>query len=126
MIRLLLAYGPAAFWATALLILGGQDSLPVGSLPFSADKVGHFVLYAVLGGLAAWGWQRAGRRPAGIWLALAVLFVAGCDEVHQGSVAGRSAEIADWVADALGSMIAFGWASRAIERRRELGERRGP
>lgn len=126
MIRLLLAYAPAAFWAAVLLILGGQSDLPVSRLPFSADKVGHFLLYAVLGGLAGWGWRRAGRRPAGLWLVLAVLSVAACDEAHQASVVGRSAEVADWIADALGSILAFVLAGHLIQRRRELGVPREP
>ncbi|MSQ83718.1 MAG: hypothetical protein EXR77_12675 [Myxococcales bacterium] len=73
------------------------------------DKVIHLLVYAVLAGL--WWWALLpGRadlprgRAMAAW-AIAVVF-GGIDELHQGFVAGRSRDAADWGADAMGALLA--------------------
>lgn len=116
MIRVLVAYLPAALWAAVLFLLGGQQELRGLALPAGVDKLVHLGLYAVLGGLAGWGWFRARRWPAAWWPIAAVMLVGACDEMHQRTVPGRSAEIMDFLADAAGAVVAFGlvgwWAAR--------------
>lgn len=75
------------------------------------DKVEHFVFY---GGLALVALRAtAGGRVSGVtrrallaaW-AIATIYGA-TDEFHQWFVPGRSAEVADWIADTLGAATAM-------------------
>jgi VanZ family protein len=127
-----------AVWALVILaatsIPGSHDST---ALPHWADKVVHFVLYCVLGILAARalltpppGRVEAiggapGRKliPAG-WLALSLLAIfAGADELHQHWIRGRNPSSGDWIADVLGagSGIAIGTYVRRSTRKSEPG-----
>ncbi|MQA90778.1 MAG: hypothetical protein GEU90_11155 [Gemmatimonas sp.] len=95
------AWGPAAGWAAFLFFLSSRPSVGV-ALPFGADKVAHFGAYLVLGFLLAHGVTRFGLSAR---FALVVGMLYGLsDEVHQRFVPGRSAELADWIADALGAV----------------------
>lgn len=60
----------------------------------------HFLVYAVLGALLAWAARRTGT-PLGIALAAGIAYAAS-DEWHQSWVPGRSSDVGDWIADALG------------------------
>jgi VanZ family protein len=66
------------------------------------DKLAHFVMYGILGALATAGWRRAGQRPRLVLVLVLAALVGVADELHQRSVARRSPEVADWIADALG------------------------
>ena len=78
------------------------------------DKGLHFVEYAVLGWLCAGAssrtWPSATSwRTASFAVFVAVLWGLS-DEIHQALVPGRSAELADLVADALGALVgALAW-----------------
>jgi VanZ family protein len=97
-----LAYLPAGVWAAMLLFLGGRRNVPTVESPLPLDKAAHFLLYGLLGALATWGWQRAGRRPRLIAILAVASLVGIADELNQGRVDGRTPEIADWLADTLG------------------------
>ena len=93
------AWIPAATWAAAIFFVSSRHSVGIPSF-WSADKVLHFAAYALLGflvarGAAASGMSRRGAVAAGWAYALS-------DELHQALVPGRSADPADWAADALG------------------------
>lgn len=109
MMRRLRSFLPALVWAAFVLFLGGQSDIrgPRLDLPIPVDKLAHFTIYGVLGALAAHGWQRAGRWPGRSGLLVALLLIGAVDEIRQRTVAGRSVEFGDWVADALGLLIAF-------------------
>ncbi len=87
-----------------------QEQLPLPKFEWlTIDKLYHFIEYAILGILLAWAFVKA--RPSivpskHIWLAAAVLSIlyGASDEWHQSFVPGRFATLADWVADALGSI----------------------
>ena len=87
-----------------------QPPLPLPEFEWlTIDKLYHFVEYAVLGGLLAIAFVKA--KPAVvpsklIWLVAMVLSIlyGASDEWHQTFVPGRFATLADWVADALGSI----------------------
>ncbi len=64
----------------------------------------HFSLYAVLGVLASRSARRLEFQPWMALMGLLVVFAAG-DELHQRWIAGRSADVADWVADAAGVIL---------------------
>lgn len=97
-----LAWAGAMLWAATIFALSARPTLPV-SLGSGRDKVVHFLAYALLGALLA----RAVEEPRRLWLA-ALLGVAygASDEMHQRYVPGRSAELADLAADALGVVAA--------------------
>lgn len=106
--RFLLAYLPAALWAAFVFFVGGQSDLGTPNLRPPIDKAAHFGMYGILGGLTGWGWIRAGRRPGIGWPILLVLVLAAADEFHQSIVPERASEMADWVADCAGALLAYG------------------
>lgn len=114
--RVLIAYAPALVWAGVVAFIGGQNEIPGPRIDLPIDKLAHFSFYAVLGGLAARGWQRSGRRVGWWWPLLAVWLLGAWDESRQRELPGRSAEVADWVADATGALVAFlvmkAWAGK--------------
>jgi VanZ family protein len=93
-------------WGAFLLMLGGRSDVPAVETELPLDKAAHFVLYGVLGWLAGHGWVRA-RKPAWYWPLTVVLAVGALDEVHQRSVAGRSSDVLDWVADVAGAGVGY-------------------
>jgi VanZ family protein len=101
----LVAYAPAVLWSALLLWLGGRSDVPSPITDLPLDKLAHFVLYGVLGWLAAAGRERAGvPRP---WIVTLLAIACGAiDELHQRTVPGRSAEVADAVVDALAVILA--------------------
>jgi VanZ family protein len=92
-----------------------------------SDKAGHFIGYALLSVLL----MRAlsGGRSAGItWRTalLAILFATlygASDEIHQSFVPGRTPDVHDLMADALGGCAgaALGGALRAVTATRKSG-----
>ena len=99
MSRGVLAWVPAAAWAAASFSVSGRPSVAIPGF-WSADKVLHFGAYALLGFLMAHGASATGPGRRGI--VAAGWAYAFSDELHQAFVPGRSADPADWAADALG------------------------
>lgn len=115
----LIMYLPAAAWAAFVLYLGGRQFTDVPSYDLPLDKLAHFVLYAILGALAAAGWRAAGRKPHLLIPLLAALAVGTADELQQRGVATRSADWVDWGVDVGSVTLAFGIiASSRLGRRR--------
>jgi VanZ family protein len=75
-----------------------------------ADKLAHMGIYAGLATLVALGLRAAPRRysPRVLWLAPLCFATAygATDELHQGLIDGRTAEIADLAADFTGALLA--------------------
>jgi len=103
----LTAWGPAAAWAGLLFLLSSLPDVPgPGGIPFG-DKLGHFLLYAVLGALLASGRSRSGGAASHVLLlAIGALYGLG-DEWHQAFVPGRTPDLADWFADLAGLMAGY-------------------
>ena len=103
-------WAPVVAWATVILL---STSIPGPALPPGppgSDKLGHFVMYAILGLLAiraALAHQRGAARSAVLTLAAIGVFAA-IDEWHQGLVPGRVPDVADWVADMAGATLGAG------------------
>jgi len=85
------------------------SSLPDVSIPGGGDKPWHAVAYfglvvtvvrAIAGGMP----RRIGLRTAALAAAIAVAYAA-TDEMHQMFVPGRSADVADLIADAVGVCV---------------------
>lgn len=109
------AWVPALLWAVALFVASSRPTVPV-DLGDGRDKLAHFLAYTVLGLLLARAQTLGGHR---VWLALVLgLAYAASDELHQRFVPGRSADLADLAADALG--VAAGVAFYHRRRTRPL------
>ena len=92
--------------------IGGRPDLPGPDSTLPLDKLGHFAMYAVLGGLAGIGWLRARRWPGVAWPLLFALAFGAADELRQRTIATRSADPLDWVMDAIGALAGFWVAVR--------------
>ncbi len=99
-----------ALLAAWVVLTFALTSIPHPSvhLPFRfADKAAHFWFYGVMGFLCAL-WRRESGVPAKRAVLEGLLFTAvmgAVDEVHQHWIPGRSMELLDWVADAMGGGI---------------------
>jgi hypothetical protein len=99
-------WGPPVAYMVAIFF---QSSISDVSLPGRvSDKQAHGVGYAVLAGLLVRAW--AGGWPARVtgrvaWLSIAGAVAFGAsDELHQLFVSGRTADVADLLADATGAV----------------------
>jgi VanZ family protein len=108
-------------WAI-LVVISSSVPLPAISAPPGTDKGVHVVLYLVLGLLSGRALLRG--KTARVWhllvLVLGLFAFGALDEVHQLWVPGRTADPADWVADAAGSVVGIAAAvalTRASGRR---------
>jgi VanZ family protein len=78
------------------------------------DKGLHFLEYGVLGWLCASAssrsWPSAAAWRTGSFAVFVAVLWGLSDEIHQALVPGRSPELADLVADALGALVGgVGW-----------------
>lgn len=96
-------------------------SVPLPSTPVDdvrgIDKLVHVVLYGVLGFLvtrAAWERPRAWQPVAAAFLG--VLVWAALDEWHQSWIPGRSSDLLDLAADALGALAGTAVAALGLSR----------
>lgn len=107
--RRLTQVGPAIAYAGLIFALSSFSSFPVPKEIWSFDKVIHGLEYAGFGYLVA---RAFGGRVG--WAAIAAALYGVTDELHQSFVPGRSADVFDAVADAIGAAIgaaAFGFHS---------------
>jgi VanZ family protein len=79
----------------------------LGGMQEVASYLAHFGIYGAL--WTAFAWALGWRRPWLAWV-LAVAYGAS-DELHQSTVAGRDASVADLAVDALGAAAAWALAS---------------
>ena len=105
--KVLLAWGPAAFWAAVLFFLSEAQPGPESPWVAIPDKVAHMGLYAVLGVTLAWGRWVGERPPAPLWLILSGLAYGLLDEWHQSFVPGRDPSPGDVLADGAGVILGF-------------------
>ncbi len=107
--RLVLAWLPAALYMLLIWWLSSQSlTISTANFPFR-DKGVHATEYGVLGVFLAHALSGtfAGLTRARLWLwsvALTVLFGMS-DEIHQAFVPGRSADVLDLAADAVGALL---------------------
>lgn len=123
--RLLWVWLPAVAQMAAIFAASSIQNL--GELPGGVSPdFGHFVGYALLGGLLARA--LADARAAGLttrvaalaWLASAVY--GATDEFHQSFVPGRTPDVNDWLVDIAGAavaVVACRALAAAIARRRQ-------
>lgn len=110
------------FWliatlSVALALLPGAG----GPAPFPhADKVQHFVAFALLAGLAWFGFPATSGRV--IFERLALLG-AGIEVFQSLPFIARSVDVLDWAADVCGAGLAILIFARVAPRRAEASER---
>lgn len=109
--------------AGAIVWLSSRSSYPFDvALPGFLDKVAHLAAFGVQAAFIDIAWRRTHpalplvRRRILIFIIVAVF--SASDELHQRFVPGRSCDVYDWLADALGAglgLILSGWP-RSVER----------
>jgi VanZ family protein len=117
-----------AFWpllVAATIFFASSRSAVAAPGVVDFDKVVHFAVYGLLATLIV----RLGRgsRAAVIALVLTSLYGAS-DEWHQSLVPGRASEMADWIADTCGGVLAIvlytGWPWYRARLETSLGPKR--
>jgi VanZ family protein len=90
-------------WVAVILVITSWPSPPVpGATPVGIDKVVHFTMYGVLGGLVARAMELMSTRRFAIVLCAIAAFAAA-DEWHQQWIPDRGADVRDWMADIAGA-----------------------
>ena len=102
----------ALSWAGLIFYLSSQPSIETPSLFPGQDKLFHLMAFGILGLLTMGALQAShgGYPTRQVWLvALAVMLYGILDEFHQYFVPGRSADVYDVLADAIGGLLGV-WA----------------
>lgn len=101
-------------WLPLVLYAGGitwLSSQPASELPppmfVGEDKLVHMAIYSLLGALAARAGLRAGMGRRALFLYLACVAYGLFDEWYQQFTPGRSSDLLDVVADAVGAGAGF-------------------
>ncbi|MDQ8193322.1 VanZ family protein [Coraliomargarita sp. SDUM461004] len=111
--RLILKYPCAYQWpillALAIFAASGTQHLATPELgfEFSKDKLAHFLVFGLLA-TSILRTPKLQNCSTGSMLIAALITSAfgACDEIRQSFTPGRSVEIADWVADTSGALVA--------------------
>ena len=113
----------ALSWAGLIFYLSSQPSIETPALFPGQDKLFHLIAFGILGFLAM-GTRLAsqhGHTTRQVWqVVFAVMLYGILDEFHQYFVPGRSADVYDVLADAIGGLLgvwAMYWLVRVVARR---------
>ena len=103
---------PALFWSIIIFV---GSSIPAKYLPhnaiFTYDKLIHVVLFMIFGMLVFRAFEPMVKRDFFVWgrmfLSVAIVILYGVlDEVHQFQIPGRTMDVWDALADAVGGILA--------------------
>ena len=121
MVRSLVRWVPVLAW---MAVIFGLSATPGSRLPSHfPSALGHFVAYAVLGGLLVLALGK--RAPYGRSVAIAVILASlygVTDEFHQAFVPLRTPDVADWGMDTLGAFVGAwftAWLALYVAQRRD-------
>lgn len=110
MIRAALAWGAVGVYCAGIFLVSGLSHPPGAAHIAGHDKLAHAVAFMVMAGLVSMAasvsirrWSTRGWAWFG-WL-FAVVYGA-TDEIHQRFVPGRSSDVFDLLADAIGASVA--------------------
>lgn len=93
-------------WAGIIFLLSHIPDLKTGlSFDFALRKLGHILVFAMLGFLFLWSQRFLRQIPNPKAAMLLVFLYALVDEWHQSFVAGRSASLRDVGVDFLGGLL---------------------
>jgi VanZ family protein len=115
---------PLLLVATIITLSGTAEiATPDIGLQFSKDKLAHFLVFGLLATsiLRVPVLRKRGWRGAAV-AALVTTAFGAFDEIRQSLTPGRMVEVADWLADALGALVAVS-SYRLITLYRETLER---
>jgi VanZ family protein len=118
-------WGPVAVYMAVIFAYSAMSEPPLP--PGIGDKTQHFLAYAGLGAVtlrATSGGALAGLRGGAALTAWVISTIYGAsDEVHQRFVPGRTADLLDLRADAVGAAagIVVAWLSGILLRSRRAG-----
>jgi len=120
---------PVVLWAASIFVLSGIQTFPVSRTPLGLDKIAHWVMFFVFCGLAwrALYYQSASKALKRYALLGAFILAVGygaLDELHQVFVPGRSSDLYDLAADALGAAGYLAW--HKIRSKRAVAGGEGP
>jgi VanZ family protein len=110
-------------WAGLIFYLSSQPSIETPALFPGQDKLFHLIAFGILGFFAMGSRQASheGYPTRQVWqVALVVMLYGILDEFHQYFVPGRSADVYDVLADAIGGLLgvwAMYWLARVLYRR---------
>jgi len=114
--RTIVRVAPVIVHSAAIFAISAMSDPPAPDLGFKlGDKLNHLTAYAVLAVLAVPA--IVALQPT--WSLRKVLWIAGVycglfgasDELHQWFVPQRTAEVGDWIADAIGAAVALALVS---------------
>ena len=117
-------WGPVAAYMALIFVLSAQPQPPLP--PQLTDKQGHSIGYAglavVVSRAVAGGLLHGTTLPAAAAAWTISSAYAATDEWHQSFVPGRSSDVHDWYADAIGALIGAGacWAWGIIRARADV------
>ena len=122
--RMLALWAPVIAYMALIFFISAQPQPPLPSQ--ITDKQGHSLGYmglAIITGRALAGGLANGASlgaSAGAWLIASAY--AATDEWHQSFVPGRSADVHDWYADTIGSLLGAGacWVWGIIRSRADV------
>jgi VanZ family protein len=120
--RRVVLWGPVIAYMAVLFYIQSQSTLPSPPGGIS-DKDEHFFFYGILAALALRALANGERRGIRLATVLGAILISSAygvsDEFHQRFVPGRTYEVLDMAADALGSAAAgcLLWAWSIIGRR---------
>lgn len=103
-------YLPPVLWAGLIFWNSSRPNVNIPKLGFqNVDKIAHFGVYFILGylivrAITAEKTLKIGWKKNLLILLIGVLYAAS-DEFHQLFVPGRSADLADWIADLVGVIL---------------------
>ncbi len=120
---------PALLYVALIFVVSSIPSLkPPSPIQFGmADKIAHFIEYAILGFLlirAFRGYRGAAGLLSFLFILLVCYTIGALDEIYQGTVSGREMSLADWGADFLGATAGV-FAYRIFFDRSELEDEVG-
>lgn len=113
---------PPTGWAALILVATSWPRLELSGVPEGSDKLGHFLMYAVLGLLTLRATRHPSRWAVATVAACGLLVFAAADEWHQRWIPGRSASFDDWIADSVGAvcgLLVYRLTYQSALRRRE-------
>ncbi|MDF3058406.1 MAG: VanZ family protein [Rariglobus sp.] len=99
---------PAGHWLWAVAVAGtvflasGQSHVAAPGI-VNFDKIAHALVFGLIATLVG----RSFHRRRWVWFAILLTSSYGAiDEIRQSFTVGRSVEVADWVADTVGAVLA--------------------
>ncbi|MEO8509650.1 MAG: VanZ family protein [Chloroflexota bacterium] len=109
----IVAWTAVVAWMTVIFILSSQPDLGegLGRWRFGLAKVGHVVVFSILGVLTAHAMDRSRLSRRTWWAVVFVALYAIVDELHQSFVPGRTPMLMDVVIDSVSGLAgAIAWS----------------